>query len=451
VIIKTVVVALLALLLLVPIAMIRDLIGERQMRRDQAVSEIALGWGGRQIVTGPYVLVRYTRKWTEVVKEIEGGKPRERRTEHAESGLIRLPVDAVSWSITAEATQKARGIHKARLYTGRLQANGRITIPARFGVTDRQSRYEWGSARFVVGIADPRGIRNAAPLVFGESGHEFAPGPGDTTLASGVHAELQALNVQEARTHEFSLAIELAGAEAFAVAPLAKDTAVALRADWPHPSFFGPFLPVSHDIRADGFTASWKVSQYAAQGANRLRECTSGRICPQLVDQVLGVSFIEPIGVYQQLDRASKYGFLFVGLKFAAFFLFELLKRLAIHPIQYGLVGLAIAMFFLLLTALSEHVAFASAYLAATIACVGLVTFYVVRVLRSTVLGLAFGGGLAALHGALYTLLKAEDHALLGGSVLLFALLAGVMVLTRRVDWYRLTHSRASAEAGGAA
>ena len=111
-------------------------------------------------------------------------------------------------------------------------------------------------------------------------------------------------------------------------------------------------------------------------------------------------------GLYQLLERASKYGFLFIGLTAAAFLLIELLRRLAIHPVQYALVGLALAMFFLLLTALSEHIAFAWAYAIATTACVGLITIYLVKVLR--VLGLAFGAALAALYAMLYALLKAE-------------------------------------------
>jgi inner membrane protein len=119
--------------------------------------------------------------------------------------------------------------------------------------------------------------------------------------------------------------------------------------------------------------------------------------------------------------------------------LLELLRRLAIHPVQYALVGLALAIFFLLLTALSEHLAFASAYAIATAACVGLITIYLIRVLHSSVLGLAFGGALAALYAMLYALLQSEDYALLGGTLLLFALLAAVMLATRRVDWYRLT------------
>jgi len=38
----------------------------------------------------------------------------------------------------------------------------------------------------------------------------------------------------------------------------------------------------------------------------------------------------------------------------------------------------------------------------------------------------------------LYVLLQSEDYALLLGSLFLFAVLAAVMVMTRRVDWYRV-------------
>jgi inner membrane protein len=160
------------------------------------------------------------------------------------------------------------------------------------------------------------------------------------------------------------------------------------------------------------------------------------------MNEQIAVSFIEPTGLYQQLERASKYGFLFLGLTFAAFLLFEMLRRLSIHPVQYALVGLALAMFFLLLTALSEHIGFTAAYAIATIACVGLISAYLMRVLRSVGAGLAFGVLLAALYAALFATLKAEDYALLGGALLLFGLLAAVMIATRRVDWYALTTRR---------
>jgi inner membrane protein len=155
--------------------------------------------------------------------------------------------------------------------------------------------------------------------------------------------------------------------------------------------------------------------------------------------QSLGVDLINPIDVYPMTDRALKYGFLFIFITFAAFFLFELIRQLKIHPVQYGFVGLAQAIFFLLLLSLSEHIGFGISYLIATAATVAVITIYLCGVLKGLGRGITFGGILALLYGALFGLLKSEDFALVAGAVLLFALLAGVMLLTRNINWYALT------------
>lgn len=440
-ILKILVVAGLALALMLPVQMIRDLVAERQARHNEAVSGIAEGWGKRQTVAGPYLAIPYERQWTEVERETVGGKLREKRTERRHFDVVRLPAASVHWTVDADIGEKARGIYKARLYTARLSADGSFSLPARSALEDGTSRYKWGTARLVVGISDPLGIRSAPPLSASGRQYAFAPGTDDAGMSAGLHASLEGIELRAAaQTLEFSFALEVAGSEAFSLAPLGADAAVAMRADWPHPSFQGRFLPASHALRPDGFSASWKISRFAAQGS-------AGASCAfpcSRMGESISVSFIEPAGLYQQLERASKYGFLFLGLTFAAFMLFELLRRLAIHPVQYTLVGLALAMFFLLLTALSEHIAFAAAYGVAAASCVGVITVYVARVLESAKLGLAFGAALAALYGMLYALLQAEDYSLVGGSILLFALLAAVMLGTRRVDWYSLTARAAS-------
>ena len=162
-------------------------------------------------------------------------------------------------------------------------------------------------------------------------------------------------------------------------------------------------------------------------------------MAPGVLQAALGVRFVQPVDVYQQSERAVKYGILFVFLTFVAFFLFEVLLRMAVHPIQYVLCGAALALFFLLLVSLSEHLPFAAAYLVSSAACVGLIAFYVGHVLRSARLGLLFGGLVGVLYGFLYVILRSEDYALLLGALLLFVALAIVMIVTRRVDWYRLS------------
>jgi len=421
---KPAAIAALALLLYIPVTMIQGLIAERQARNQEAVRGIADGWGKRQTIQGPYLLVPYIVTRTNIVRDIVEGKVRERRTEHMQSQELRLPAATVDWQLDAEVLEKARGIYKARLYTVRAQASGRFEVPPEFGVGGAEGRIQWGKPTLVLGVADPGGIRAISTLTFADAESHFEPGPGDSAVGAGLHSTVPLSASPKAQSIAYSFTLELAGSDALALAPGGSNTTVSMRADWPHPSFQGRFLPSRHEIGADGFTARWQVSRYAAPGVRG--------------GEALAVSFIETAGLYQRLERASKYGFLFIGLTFGAFLLIELLRRLALHPIQYTLVGLALAMFFLLLTALSEHVAFGSAYAVAALACVGLISGYLVRVLRSVRLGLAFGAALGALYGMLYVLLQAEDYSLLGGSLLLFALLAAVMVATRRVDWYRL-------------
>ena len=427
--VKLAVIGILTLGLLIPVLMIQNLVAERQMRRDEAVVGHRAGLGTapgalRALHRGalPGDAGRHTR-------ETIDGKEREKRVERVEHHVKRIAPESVEWTVDAEVSEKARGIYKARLYGAKAQASGRFVLPPRFGIADDE-RTKVFAPRLVLGVADPRGIRAASALSLAGVSHPFRAGSGDEQNATGgLHVPLGDLGpTAQVRALEFSFSIELGGSEAFALLPMGGDTAVAMRADWPHPSFQGQFLPLRHEIGPAGFSANWKVSRYAVQDKEQL-----------------AVSFVEPAGLYQRLERASKYGFLFIGLTFAAFLLFELLRRLAIHPVQYVLVGLALAMFFLLLTALSEHIDFAAAYAAASLACVGLVTGYLVRVLRSARIGLAFGGALAALYAVLYALIKAEDYSLLGGALLLFGLLAAVMVATRRVDWYALSSRAPSA------
>ncbi|MGE5639755.1 MAG: cell envelope integrity protein CreD [Clostridia bacterium] len=447
-VVKTSVVAALAIALMVPVAMIRDLVAERQARRDEAVQGIAAGWGGRQTVAAPYLAVPLERRWTEAKLEVVDGKQRETRVERSERSVVRLRADSVRWTIAAAISEKARGIHKARVYGAKVEAHGWIWVPARLGFEPAPgSSYRWGTPRLIVGVSDPKGLRAVGPLELDATAREFEPGTGDALVTSGLSVPLPELAPAQAepRSLEFAFSLELAGLEQIAVAPLGSASIVAMRGDWPHPSFQGDFLPASHAIDATGFSAEWKVSQFAGQGTERTLPS-----CPQACGyalQGLGVSFIEPAGPYQRLERASKYGFLFVGLTFAAFALVEILRRVAVHPVQYGLVGLALAMFFLLLTALSEHLPFAAAYAIASAACVAVISAYLRHVLRSARLALAFGAALTALYGLLYSLLQAEDYALLGGACLLFALLAAVMIATRRVDWYAITATKGTARA----
>jgi inner membrane protein len=231
---------------------------------------------------------------------------------------------------------------------------------------------------------------------------------------------------------EFSLA----GTESLSIVPVADSNQVAIQSAWPHPSFRGDFLPTEREVYPQdrGFKARWEVSSLASRAQQQVGGMREAGVAVERIT----ISLIDPVDVYTQVDRASKYGILFVLLTFVAFGLFELIKRLPIHPLQYLLVGLALAIFFLLLLSLSEHIAFWKAYLVSSAACIGLQFVYLSGVLKSWRLAAGFAVMLTALYGVLYGLLASEDNALLMGSLLLFGVLAAIMWLTRRIDWYEL-------------
>ena len=163
---------------------------------------------------------------------------------------------------------------------------------------------------------------------------------------------------------------------------MGRDTHVMLSSNWPHPSFAGEFLPKAREVSSKGFAADWQTSFFATNLEESLARCqpsadAANHSCDAFRAQRFGVSFVDPVDQYLKSERATKYAFLFIGLTFAGFFVFEVLRRFSVHPVQYGLVGLALALFFLLLLSFSEHIGFAAAYAVSAVACVGLITFYV--------------------------------------------------------------------------
>jgi len=231
---------------------------------------------------------------------------------------------------------------------------------------------------------------------------------------------------------------------------------VQLKADWPHPSFGGRFLPTAREVHDDSFSATWNVSSLATTAPNdflhRMALCAPGGdvdsattaatrtapAAPAGCIESFSVAFIDPVNPYSLSDRAIKYGLLFIALTFVAVGMTEVMRRVRVHPIQYLLVGCALSIFFLLLLSLSEHLRFDLSYAIAAAACVLLLGVYARHLLGGARAGAVFAAGVAALYGALYALLQMEQTALVIGSVLLFAVLAGVMWMTRRIDWYRL-------------
>lgn len=435
VLLKLATIVVLILLLLIPLAMIGGVIGERQAASREVLQSIARSSSYSQRLVGPVLIVPY--KKTVVEWRVDATTQQRVKEEREVSGRLHFLPELFELGGRLRTEARARGIYQARIYHSDIQVNGHFQLPARLGVGEDYASYRFEQPFLAVGISDIRGIGNALKLKLNETVLDFQPGS-RSWLGDGVHAVLPALDGQQAARLDFSFDLQLQGTSLFEIMPVGRETRVALDADWPHPSFMGEYLPVKRQITDQGFSAFWQTSFFSTNLAQALEACVEKEECDEFDKRRFGVSLIDPVDQYVKSDRAVKYALMFIGLTFAGFFLFEVLKRLAIHPIQYGLVGVALALFYLLLLSLSEHIGFTAAYAVSAGACVALIGFYVSHVLRSAARGLGFGLGLTALYGLLYGLLSAEDYALLMGALLLFGVLGLVMVLTRQLDWYGL-------------
>lgn len=434
--VKMLMVAAMTIAILVPLAMVRGVIQERQQRRAEVVADVAASYGGRQSVSGPVLVVPYTENVREQVDDGAGTMRTtvRRRTRHWTFFPETLVVDGGMVPGT-----RRRGLHEVRVYEwqGTVQARFDARIPDDAPADAQRSI---GEPWLAFGIADVRGLRELPRMQAGGRALELAQGIGHAD-GPGVHARLEAPAAGARLAFDSRIDLQLRGTESFAMVPLARDNDLRLRSAWPHPRFEG--LSPVHDLDAAGFSAQWKVASLSTDAQrNHLRNASLARShdprpgwAPD--PDAAGVTLVDPVDAYLQAERAAKYGLLFVLLTFVAFFMFELIRQRPIHPIQYALVGLAIAIFFLLLVSLGEHVAFGLAYLVAAVACIGLIGFYLSAVLGGAARGAGFSAMLATLYAALYGLLVSEDNALVMGAGLLFLVLAAIMVLTRRIDWYR--------------
>jgi inner membrane protein len=435
---KLATIVILIVLLLLGLLWIGAIVQERQARRDQVVKDIAESSSQAQRLVGPVLVVPYEKtvqEWRD-----EPGSGRHTITRQVRGEVLILPeLFQVDGQMPTE--RRARGIYEARLYHANLRIRARFDIPQHYGVESELSSYHFELPSIALGITDIRGIESTANVSANEMPVRLLAGTNSSLLGGGLHAPLTGVDPERAVHVDFSMNLGILGTSDFHVMPVGRENQISLSSNWANPSFVGQYLPVRHGIGPKGFNAQWSMSFFSTNLEESLRRCmeaSSTTACSEFNSRVLGVSFVDPVDQYLKTDRAIKYALLFISLTFAGFFLFEVLKRLSVHPIQYGLVGGALALFYLLLLSLSEHVGFGMAYVISSTACVALIGFYVSAILRSGWRGLGFGAALTMLYATLYSLVSADDYALLMGSGLLFGLLAAVMVLTRKVDWFAL-------------
>ena len=435
----------LVLLLLVPLLMIRGTVNDRKQYRMQAMERVSQSMAGPQQVVGPLRIVPY--KEVRITDETSSNGKTVKKTETSTGYLYQTP-SVLSADGGLKPDTRRIGLYDVRVFewNGALQAAfDALPVPVAEGRT-------YGEPYLVIGLADVRGLVGTPDFKLDGKPLLLESGTRDLSAQmTGMHAALPQAIGETLPAAELKANLRLAGTQSLGIASVADSNRISLGSSWPHPLFGGSFLPNQRSIRKEGFSANWEVSSLASSAQSQLqriladgegsltrRELDGAQAVAEARIDSVEVSLVDPTDVYTQVDRASKYSILFVVLTFVGFALFELIKRLPIHPLQYLLVGLALAIFFLLLLSLSEHIEFWKAYLISVAACIGLQFVYLSGVLKSWWRAAGFAVMLTALYAVLYSLLVSEDNALLMGSLLLFGILAVIMWITRKVDWYEL-------------
>lgn len=439
--IKLLAIGALTLILLIPLSMVREVISARQQRQFEVEQTVAASSAGPQVLLGPILAIPYLEK---VVTKTLGDGKRETVTVTDVGKLALFMPETLNIENVATVEAKYKGLYKALVFENKGSWRARFVVPANLGLDIDPKMINAGRAYLAVGVSDVRGIIGQPRLRWGASTLSVVQGTRLAPFPQGIHAEIGRLETKDAQTYEVALDLAIIGTGTLSYAPIGDLMTVRLKSPWPHPNFIGRFLPREKSITDSGFSAQWETTHFGTANNDLIRRGAAiefpgaPRAAQPKQFDTFGTTFIEPVNIYLQAERAVKYGILFVALTFAGFFLLETLKRLRIHPLQYGLVGLALAIFFLLVISLSEHLAFAWAYLIAATACISLLGYYLSHALKSRLRGLVFAAMFTLLYGILYGLLLSEDNALVLGSLLLFATLAAIMVLTRKVDWYDL-------------
>ena len=412
---KLLFVAMLSLAMLIPLVMVHAIIEERQQLQTSAERTISERWGGSQIIGGLVNLVKTPVSETS-----------ERTFQRHEQWQARVVAEL---DINAQMTTELRylGIYEVPVYTTRVQLSGKLAADM------LEKREGDDDIVFWLPLSDVRGVRKISPLSIGSLKVEARPLSITADVNSGLQFNVPSSDFSKL-TENYSIELELSGSQSLQFLPLADSSHVTLESDWPDPEFIGQFLPVDRNIEDKGVQASWQML-----GLNRpFGDQWSLAEMPMrfLNTAGFGIRLDTPVDRFQRNERSVKYGFLFIALTFFTLFMFEVMTGRPLHPVPYVLTGAAMAVFYLVLLALSEYLAFAASFFIAASLLILIVTPYTSAVLGARRRGYLVGFMMSLTYALLYVLVSLQHLSLLLGSMALLSAIASLMYMTRNVDWY---------------
>jgi inner membrane protein len=443
VLVKGLIIGFLVLLLIIPTLFVQNLVEEREQRQKEAIIEVSSKWAGQQVVTGPFIVLPYWQTDSDTaIKKV--------RSKHF---AYFLP-DLLSVNATVTPREKYRGIYKVMLYNSKINLSGSFN-----GVNLQQLNILpedviWNEAFVKFNLADVKGLNEEMILTWNQQKLVLSPQSFDDNSGSnGLTATLPLNDSGQLGVIDFSSQIDINGSEQLLFTPVGKSTAVAIQSSWPHPSFKGDILPQTSQVKENGFSATWKSLAHKRAFPQQWKDnayvlgnvpgntnsttrtidvVTAGN---HISSAAFGTDLFVPVNNYQKTMRSVKYAVLCILLTFSAFFLIETTNKRSVHPFQYGLIGMALIVFYVLLLSFSEYVGFTTSYIIASLATVGLIGWFAKSILVSGRLSGVLSVVLVLMYTYIFTLLQLQDYSLLFGSIGLFITLAVIMYFSRKIQW----------------
>ncbi len=447
---RFVTIAVLVGMMTIPLGMVSDIVHERSNSYRTVLHDIAGTWGHRQQLQGPALLVPYTEKFTsiKVLTDKDGNERKVNKTTYEQRTAIVLPED-LKINANLLGQKRKRSMYESLVYTADLDLTGSFKRPDISGLSNHIDEIHWDRAWFSLGISDTQAINKVSKLNWQlnqtNTDIDFEPGTKITkTFANGFHAPINLtasndegliVTKKDNDVYNFSLKINVNGSQGFYFSPFGKTTDVTVTSDWPHPSFRGNVLPDNHEVTAEGFEAKWSVP-HLARNYPQLWTLETQKF--NVNEFSAGVNLFESVSLYSKIIRAIKYGSLFFVLTYITFLLFELGIGRRLHVVQYGMIGLALSMFYLTLLSMAEHAGFFNAYISAAAIIIIMISLYAFAAIRSMGKTAIISVLLVGLYSMLYSMLNLEDFALLAGTALLLVVLAVMMYLTRNIGREKL-------------
>ncbi len=410
---KMIMVGLLTLVLLIPLSFVQDLIKERSNRQKEVIAETTSKWGESVYFYGPILKIPYKDPITS-------------RIENA----FFFPEQLTNTSSAEIKTPLQRSIYKSNVFTTKMQFSGNYIEPNFSKKNIPNDNILWNKAAIIIRTTNLKSVNDEVKIKLGANIFTFEPIHTNKTNDSIESLETGYFDYNTIKNSKFNINIIYNGSKRISIVPIGKTTDATMHSNWASPNFNGNFIPNDKKITANGFDATWKILHF-----NRPFAQENFEALPELSKYAFAVDFITPVDEYQQNDRASKYGFLVIGLTFLIFFLIQSISKISIHIFQYVMIGIALIMFYTLLISITEHSSFGFAYAIAGTSVVAMITLYSISILKDKKFPTFIGIALSVLYNFIYVIIQLEDYALVVGSIGLFLILAAVMYFSRKIEW----------------